>query len=136
RVGAGSRDINPAERRVALVIGNQRYQHLPRLDNPANDAQLIASTLRSLGFTLVGGREQTDLDRAGFERAIRQFGSELAGGAVGLFYYAGHGVQVRGVNYLVPVGANPATAADAEFEMIDAESALRQMEGADSKLNI
>src|SRR6202050_3971050 len=105
------------ERRVALVVGNSAYQQLPRLANPNNDAHLIAATLRSLGFTIVGGGEQTDLDRTAFERAIRQFGAQLAGGAVGLFYYAGHGVQVQGVNYLVPVDANPATAADVGFEL-------------------
>ena len=91
------------ERRVALVIGNQAYQHLPRLDTPAADAQLIASTLQSLGFQLIGGKALTDLDRPGFVQAIRQFGAALAGGAVGLFYYAGHGVAVQGSNYLIPL---------------------------------
>src|SRR3954469_6621349 len=88
------------ERRVALVIGNGGYQYLPRLDNPARDAQLIAATLQSVGFQLVGGRAQTDLDHAALVRALRQFGAELADGAVGLFYYAGHGVAVQGTNYL------------------------------------
>jgi hypothetical protein len=109
---------------------------LPRLENPVSDAQLIASTLHSDGFQLIGGQAQTDLDRAGFERVIRQFGRELSGGSVGLFYYAGHGVQIRDENFLVPVEADPATAADADFELIDANSVLKQMELADLKLVI
>jgi uncharacterized caspase-like protein len=123
------------ESRVALVIGNGAYQHVPRLDNPVNDARLIAATLKELGFTLIGGKEQTDLDRAAFERAIREFGGKLAGGSVGLVYYAGHGVQVQGNNYLVPVGANLTSAADIDDELIDANLLLRQMKAAGSKLN-
>lgn len=124
------------ERRVALVIGNGAYEHLPRLANPANDAQLMATTLRSVGFKLIGGKAQTDLDRADLERAIRQFGAELKDGTVGLFYYAGHGLQVQGANFLVPVAANPTSAADVDFELIDANVVLKQMESAGSKLNI
>jgi uncharacterized caspase-like protein len=134
-VGAASRDLS-GQRRVALVIGNGAYQHLPRLENSVNDAQLIAKTLQSVGFQLVGGQAQTDLDRAGFERAIRQFGKELTGGSVGLFYYAGHGLQFQGANFLVPITANPATAADLDFEMIDANTALKQMEVSGSELNL
>jgi uncharacterized caspase-like protein/ketosteroid isomerase-like protein len=137
RTGGASRDIGAVEAtRVALVIGNGSYQNLPRLDNPASDAQLMATTLKSLGFELVGGGAATNLDRAGFEKAIREFGAKLNGSAVGLFYYAGHGVQVQGSNYLVPVGANPTNTADVDFELINAELVLRQMEAAGSKLNI
>jgi TPR repeat protein len=125
-----------AERRVALVIGNQAYQHLPRLSTPNGDAQLIATTLQKLGFELIGGGAQTDLDRAGFEKVIRQFGAALRGGSVGLFYYAGHGVAVGGVNFLVPVGANPVTVQDVDYELISADLVLKQMEAAGSKLNI
>jgi hypothetical protein len=124
-----------AESRIALVIGNGAYQHVPRLDNPVNDARLIAATLRKLGFTLVGGQEQTDLDHAAFERVIREFGARLAGSSVGLVYYAGHGVQVQGNNYLVPIGANPTGIADVDYELIDANLFLKQMRSAGSKLN-
>jgi len=124
------------ERRIALVIGNGAYEHLPRLANPVSDARLIATTLESVGFKLIGGKAQTDLDRSGFERAIREFGAELAGGAVGLFYYAGHGLQVQGANFLIPVAADPITVADVDFELIDANVVLKQMEAAGSKLNI
>jgi uncharacterized caspase-like protein len=137
RTGGASRDIGAGDvTRVALVIGNGGYQYLPRLDNPTNDAQLMAMTLKSLGFELVGGGPETNLDRIGFEKAIREFGAKLNGSAVGLFYYAGHGVQVQGSNYLVPVGANPTNTADVDFELINADLVLRQMETAGSKLNI
>ena len=124
------------EKRIALVVGIGGYQYLPHLDNPTNDARLMAATLKSVGFQLVGGGAQTDLDRAGFERAIRDFGAALSEGAIGLFYYAGHGLQLKGANYLVPVGANPQTSSDADFELIDAQLVLKQMEAAGSTLNI
>ena len=91
--------------------------------------------MKSLGFELIGGGALTDLDRRGFEKAIRDFGTALSGGAVGLFYYAGHGVQVHGENYLVPVAANPVSSGDIDFELVDASLVLRQMEAAGSKLN-
>jgi uncharacterized caspase-like protein len=89
-----------AAKRVALVIGNSDYRHIPRLDNPANDARLMAETLRALGFTLVGGGPQLDLGKGALDAAVQSFGDQLAGADVGLFYYAGHGVQVRNGNYL------------------------------------
>src|ERR1700729_3094578 len=90
-----------AEKRVALVVGNANYVNVPSLANPKNDARLMADTLRSLGFTLVGGGAQLDLSKSSFEDAVQQFSNELTGADVALFYYAGHGVQVRGNNYLV-----------------------------------
>ena len=92
-----------AEERVALVIGNSAYQSVSRLENPKNDALLVAETLSKLGFTLVGGGAQVELDKSGFDNAVQRFGSQLIGADVALFYYAGHGLQVRGTNYLVPV---------------------------------
>jgi uncharacterized caspase-like protein len=125
-----------ADKRVALVVGNSAYRNVAILDNPANDAKLLADTLSSLGFTLVGGGAQLDLDKPSLDRAVQAFGSELAGADVGLFYYAGHGVQVRGENYLIPVDANPTKEADVDFQMLDANLVLRQMEGAGTRLNI
>jgi hypothetical protein len=125
-----------AEKRIALVIGNSAYQNVARLDNPKNDAMLIADTLGRLGFTLVGGGAQVDLDKPGFDAAVQRFGNQLVGADVGLFYYAGHGVQVRGTNYLVPVTANPTREADVDFQMVDVALVLRQMERAGTKLNI
>lgn len=125
-----------ADKRVALVIGNSAYMHVPRLANPANDAELMAETVRGLGFTLIGNRAQLDLDKRAFDSAVQAFGSQLQGADVGLFYYAGHGVQVRGANFLVPVGANPTKEADVDFQMLDTNLVLRQMESAGTKLNL
>jgi uncharacterized caspase-like protein len=96
-----------ADKRIALVVGNSNYQSVASLNNPRNDAALIAETLRKAGFILIGNRAQLDLDKPAFDKAIQTFGNELTGADVALFYYAGHGVQVRNVNYLVPVSANP-----------------------------
>src|SRR4030081_642632 len=125
-----------ADKRIALVIGNSAYRNIPRLDNPNNDASLMATTLKGLGFSLIGDGPQLDLDKAGLDLAIQKFGFALQGAEVGMFYYAGHGVQVRGSNYLVPVGANPVREADVDFQMVDVNLVLRQMEGAGTKLNM
>jgi formylglycine-generating enzyme required for sulfatase activity/uncharacterized caspase-like protein len=125
-----------AEKRVALVVGNGNYSHISPLQNPANDARLLAEALRSVGFTLIRGEAQLDLDKQSFEKVIQEFGAKLQGAEVGLFYYAGHGVQVRGVNYLVPVDANPSREADVGIQMLDAKLIVSQMEGTGTKLNI
>jgi hypothetical protein len=126
----------PMGKRVALVIGNSQYQNVTRLDNPVNDAKLMADALKSLGFKLIGEGPQLDLEKAGFDSAVQAFGNQLQGAEVGLFYYAGHGVQVRGSNYLVPISANPTREADVDFQMVDAALVLRQMEAAGTKLNV
>ncbi len=118
-----------AEKRIALVVGNSAYQNITRLDNPRNDATLIAETLGSLGFTLIGGRAQLDLDKSSMDAAVQNFGRQIQGADVALFYYAGHGVQVGGSNYLVPVSANPTREADVDFQMVDVNLVLRQMQG-------
>jgi len=125
-----------AEKRIALVVGNSSYQSIGPLANPKNDAALIAETLRKVGFILVGGRAQIDLDKPAFDRAVQAFGNELTGADVALFYYAGHGLQVRNVNYLVPISANPVKEADVDFQMVDVNLVLRQMEGSGTKLNL
>src|SRR5689334_20115948 len=125
-----------AERRVALVIGDADYQHFGRLANPGNDAKLIADSLAKSGFTLVGGGAQLDLDKAGFDRLVQEFGKQIQGADVALFYYAGHGMQVENTNWLVPVDANPTRQQDLDFQMINAELVLKQMNGANTRLNI
>ena len=125
-----------AEKRVALVIGNSNYRHISSLANPANDARLMGETLGALGFTLVGGAAQLDLDEAGLRRVVQAFGTQLQGADVGLFFYAGHGIQVRGANYLVPVGADPTREADVDFQMLDINAVLRQMESAGTPLSL
>src|SRR5262249_45712650 len=82
----------PSGKRVALVIGNADYRGVARLANPANDAKLMADALKSLGFELIGGGAQLDLDKTGFDAAVQSFGTQLQGADVGLFYYAGHGL--------------------------------------------
>ena len=125
-----------AEKRIALVVGNSAYQNVTRLDNPKNDAALMADTLGGLGFTLIGGGAQTDLDKAALDIAIQNFGRQIQGADVTLFYYAGHGVQVSGSNYLVPVNANPTREADVDFQMVDVNLVLRQMQGSGTRLNM
>lgn len=125
-----------AEKRIALVVGNSAYQNITRLDNPRNDATLMAETLSGLGFALIGGRAQLDLDKAALEGDIQSFGQQIQGADVALFYYAGHGVQLNGSNYLVPVGANPTREADVDFQMVDINLVLRQMQGSSTRLNI
>ena len=125
-----------AEKRVALVIGNSSYQNVPRLDNPRNDAALMAETLSALGFTLIGSRAQLDLDKSAMDLAVQTFGRQVQGADVALFYYAGHGVQVSGSNYLVPVTANPTREADVDFQMVDVNLVLRQMQGSGTRLNM
>jgi Caspase domain/Domain of unknown function (DUF4189) len=125
-----------AEKRIALVIGNSAYQNVTRLDNPRNDATLMAGTLASLGFTLIGGRAQLDLDKPAMDVAVQNFGRQVQGADVALFYYAGHGVQISGSNYLVPVGANPTREADVDFQMTDVNLVLRQMQGSGTRLNM
>ena len=121
-------------KRIALVVGNSSYASSP-LTNPVNDAALIAATLADLGFEV---QLQKNSDQAGMKRAIQAFGAALerAGAdSVGLFYYAGHGVQLNGRNYLIPVGANIERDADVEIEAVSADWVLEQMRYARNRLN-
>jgi uncharacterized caspase-like protein len=124
------------EKRIALVIGNSTYQNVTPLDNPSKDAVLMADTLDSLGFTLIGGRAQLNLDKTAMDNAVQNFGPQVQGADVALFYYAGHGVQVSGSNYLVPINANPTREADVDFQMVDINLVLRQMQGSGTRLNL
>ncbi len=124
------------ERRVALVIGNAAYAHVDRLANAGNDATLIADTLRHLGFKVIGDGAQRDLDKPHFEQLVQEFGREIQGADVALFYYAGHGIQLQGSNWLLPVDANPSRLQDVDFQMVDADLVLKQMDGAGTRLNI
>ena len=90
-------------RRVALIIGNSAYQHTAQLANPKNDASDFGGALTKLGFEIVLG---ADLDKSRMDRAIRQFAEKLNGAELGVFFYAGHGLQYDGQNYLVPVDAH------------------------------
>lgn len=96
------------ERRLALVIGNGAYKSAP-LNNSVNDAIEIGNALTNLGFTVM---LKTDVNQRAMEEIIREFGKKLRSGGVGLFYYAGHGLQVKGRNYLLPIGADIVSEAD------------------------
>src|SRR5579862_9111364 len=125
-----------AEKRIALIIGNSTYRNVPQLNNPKNDAVLMAQTLKDLGFTLIGDAAQMNLDKAALDRAVQSFGRQLQGAEIALFYYAGHGVQMQGSNYLVPIDANPVRAVDVDFQMLDVNLVLRQMESSGTRLNL
>jgi len=125
-----------AEKRVALVIGNSAYRSAPQLPNPAGDARLMSDTLASLGFLVVGGGAQVDLTKPGFEAALQTFGRELAGADVALFYYAGHGIETHGLNYLVPVDANPTDEDDVFMQGIGMAGVIDQMEKSGASINL
>jgi hypothetical protein len=120
------------EQRIALVIGNSRYMNAP-LRNPVNDATDMASALKKLGFEVI---LKTDVNQRAMKESIRSFGKELQKGGVGLFYFAGHGIQYNGSNYLMPVHAEIKSEADVEYEAVDAGRVLAQMERAGNNLNI
>ena len=103
---------------MALIVGNSGYTHVEALANPASDARLMANTLRAAGFQLIGDGARIDLTKQQFDRAIQEFGRALRGAEVALFYYAGHGMQVREVNWLVPTDARPVSVSDLDFQMI------------------
>ena len=122
------------EPRVALVIGNSAYADAP-LANPANDARLMAETLRGLGFNVI---ERVDANQREMKLAIFELGDRLeAAGkdAVGLFYYAGHGVQVEGQNYLIPLNAEIERERHVAIEAVGASWVLGQMEFAGNRVN-
>ncbi len=124
-VASGWVDVAHAQKRVALVIGNSAYKHTPTLDNPRNDANDVAAALKGFGFEIVEGY---DLDKAGMDRTVRSFAAALQGADTGVFFYAGHALQVQGQNYLVPVDAELSAAAALDFEMVRLDLVQRTME--------
>jgi len=126
--------VTPAgqEARVALVIGNGGYKEAP-LKNPVNDARAVAEALKKSGFNVT---RLEDATRVQMREAIRTFGARIAEGGVGLFYFAGHGMQVKGRNYLVPVGADIAVEDEVAGEAVEVDAILAKMETARNRLNI
>ena len=123
-----------SEKRTALVIGNAEYASVPALRNPKNDAMAIASRLQQLNFEV---ELKTNISEDEMITAIRDYGTRLKkNGGVGLFYYAGHGLQVSGQNYLVPVDADIRRTTDIELEAVDLKRVLNELEFADNRLNI
>lgn len=125
------------ERRHALIIGNSEYNSsMGKLRNPANDARLMARTLRGLGFDVL---LVLDANLKAMKGAVRDFGGRLemaSRDGVALFFYAGHGVQVNGQNFLIPVDAEIRTEADVDVEALSADSVLKQMDYAKSNVNV
>ena len=121
-----------AELRTALVIGNGHYAD-GRLKNPVNDATDMATTLQRLGFAVILKKEARQKE---MEEAIRDFGNRLKRGGAGLFFYAGHGIQISGRNYLIPIGARIEREMDAKYKAINAEMILDEMANAGNPLNI
>jgi uncharacterized caspase-like protein len=121
-----------SEKRVALVIGVEHYQNAPALPNPANDARLIGTSLEKLGFDV---QTVIDPDYETMKRALRDFGRRLDGAAVATFYYAGHGIQVAGRNYLLPIDAALMREADLRYEAFELQAVLDEMD-APGRTNI
>ena len=113
-----------ADKKVALVVGNGAYRNVVDLPNPPNDAREVANSLRRLGFLVVEG---IDLSHDAMLGKLREFSSALVGADVGLFFYAGHGLQVAGENYLVPIDAVLKGEADLDFAAIKVDVVVRQL---------
>ncbi|MFZ1813710.1 MAG: caspase family protein [Rhizobiaceae bacterium] len=128
---------NPAAaaKRFALIVGNSDYESAPKLTNPANDSSLMARTLEGAGFavTLVQNASYREL-----KQALLEFGRQLRGEGIeaGLFYYAGHGVQVKGENYLVPINASITSEDEVGLEAINVNDFLQVMNSSDAEVNI
>jgi TPR repeat protein len=118
--------------RLALVIGNGKYVNVPTLENPPNDAADLANALRSVGFDVI---EQRDASRDAMTKAVREFSARLRGADMALFFYAGHGMQMNGENYLIPVDADIQTPADLRFNTVDLTDIQQEME-ASGRVNI
>jgi hypothetical protein len=114
-----------AQKRVALIVGNAAYVNASALANPVNDAGDIAAALTGVGFQVVLG---TDLSKPAFDTKVREFARALDKADVALFFYAGHGLQVTGRNYLLPVDAKLQIERDLDFEAVSLDFILKQME--------
>ena len=129
-----AKSVNTSDRnRTALVIGNSKYQTAP-LKNPSNDATDIAAALTQRGFDVT---LRTDINQMEMEESVREFYRQLQRrGGVGLFYYAGHGIQVNGQNYLIPINSKIKTETDARYNSVPLGKILGYMHEADTDLNI
>ncbi len=127
----GAKTTATLGKRMALVIGNASYKQGP-LRNPVNDAKDMAAALQEQGFEVI---QVANLDRRKFQETVRTFTTKLRGYDVGLVFYAGHGVQVQGKNYLIPVDADLQTEADVQFNCYALDNLLTELDGA-AKANI
>ena len=127
-----SLSVAASVQRTALVIGNSAYES-GNLTNPVNDAGDIASALKRLGFEVMLKKNIRHRD---MQEAVEDFGNSLKRGGIGLFYYAGHGIQINGINYLIPIDAKIKKESDVKFEAVDANRILDEMGNANNGLNI
>lgn len=126
-------DSSVSEKRTALVIGISDYPSAP-LRNPVNDARAMTQVLQEVGFEVIS---RTNSDQKEMKRAINRFGEKLSQkGGVGLFYFAGHGMQMNGKNYLIPQDAQIRKEQDVELESINLDRIMGEMEFAENRLNI
>jgi uncharacterized caspase-like protein len=128
-----------AQKRVALVIGNDAYVGA-RLDNPRRDARALGATLQKLGFELVGGHPLVDLDKATTDKMVKRFGIMAQDADIALFYFSGHGMQIGGTNYLVPIDLGsdlgPFTPATVDFQTLNADLVLRVLDKSGSRVKM
>ena len=117
-----------AAKRVALLIGNEKYEATSQLNNPANDVELMKTSFEDAGFDTVTAVH--DLDRASMVRALRDFEDTAAGADVAIIYYSGHGMEMNGENFLLPVDVSLKTDKDVEDEAIPLDRVQRSLEGA------
>jgi hypothetical protein len=123
-----------SKERLALVIGNSNYNNVSKLNNPQNDARDVADALRRVGFEVI---QMQNIDHQGMVQAVATFSERLKHNkGVGLFYYAGHGIQVSGKNYLLPVDAKINKVSDIRFEAMNLDRVLQEMAAANNHLNI
>ncbi len=120
-------------RRVAFVIGNADYTSATKLKNPINDVNSISKTLKALGFEVYTYK---NLDLNNFKNSITDFENKISKGSVSLFYFAGHGIQSNGINYLIPIDANPQYEEDFEIQCININSILKKLKKNENNANI
>ncbi len=126
--GCACSKVALAEKRVALLIGNGAYSNAPPLPNPAHDAAAIADKLRAAGFDVVDSK--IDLGVAAMRRALRDFSDQARDADVAIVFYAGHGMEMNGINYMVPIDAKIMRDVDVEDEAISLDRVVRTIEGA------
>ena len=117
-----------ADKRVALVVGNSAYQHAPRLPNPSNDASAVAKLMKDIGFDVVDFRR--DLAGTDLRRAIREFSQQARGADIAIVFYAGHGIELNGTNYLVPTDSKLEQDFDVEDEAVPLDRLVAAIEPA------
>lgn len=121
------------EQRLALVIGNKDYTRFARLKNPVNDAKAIRDALEARGFSVMYFE---NADKRTMDDALTGFGHRLKRGGVGLFFFAGHGMEVDGKNYLVPIGASIRDEVDVKYQALALNEVIDRMEGSSNRLNL